>query len=970
MAFVPFDGVLLDDPRDPVPGVVALELHHRVERELARLDRRSPLGAEALRARSTACRMLLQQGLLPDQVRALQAHGLDLGRVQEPPSLAALVRHLEVYLAAVEAAGFVEPPAALWAAADRQGAGQPGFWVERHPEDGPLRCGLRDLAPVRLRALCALPALGEVCFQLPTSRGAGRHGLFDRPEPHLVKLLLPGLEAVAAAGGVDHLNLEAPEGWGENPWGEALDRLFLGPLELDEAGRSTLRRAILPTEPAVWRAAVEQVCAWVAGGLAPQDITLIHPEPGRVGPFLRAWLAAEGIPLQPLAPASLLDGPVWGPLLAVLRGLADQDPASLAAGLGATSQPGDFGVALHALADLLDQTDQTSSDLLGDALRRLPPDLQPLASTRLKALSGFAGGRRTMALWLREVELLAQRLGLITDAEAFYPALGLLGSVWDADLDPVDLRACVEMLESGLAVSVGPDAPPPAPGVRLLPPSALDALWPGAEATLALDLGEGAWPRMPAALPDLDPARQGAINQALRRLAAAGGGCPDFPPNLQTFALPQAEAGEVLPRAFHQAAFGFTCALALTRRAFVALTPERDAEGQLRSQGPFWTALEGAGPWAPDPDMAASTLRWRWQAAEADALTQARQQEVALGLPGPGTTLARAVPAADRVVWEGLKGDAAERPVSPTFLQSLATCPFRAYADKGLGLPVWTEDGSTLLQTGQLAHALVEALLQGLEDAPHWPDALRAAWGLPDLSESSLFACLRALWEARAEGWLAAWPQLDPGQVIRLRLAEEALLPALAGVVRADALQASPAEAEQAAFGLGEGAWTRQLLGLEVSLEARALPLDPPLWIAGKIDRMERWTCGERQFIRIVDYKNASVSALKAYTEQEGLLGAHLQLPVYQWLVEAMHPVPVSAMLLSLREPGGLVPMMIAPDDPATRERLLANLGAFMARARSGELPAVPGPHCRGCALSALCGRPVDLEALVDEEAE
>lgn len=970
MPFIPFDGVLLDDPREPVPGVAAIQLHHRVERDIARQDRRRALSPEALRARASACRLLLNQGLGPGAVRALKAHGLDLGRAQDPRSLASLVRHLEAYLGAVDAAGYLEPAAALWAASERQQGGQPGFWVERQPEDGPLICGLPDLAPVRLRALCALPELGDVRFRIPTSRGAGRHGLFERPEPHLVKQLLPGLEALAATGAVDHLNLEAPEGWGENAWGDALDGLFQGPLDLDAAGRSALRRAALPTEPAVWRAAVEQVCAWVAQGVAPQDITLIHPEPERAGPFLRTWLEAEGIPVHSAAPSSLLDGPVWGPLFAILRGLADQDPARLAAGLGACAPGGDFGASLQALAGLLDLADQAGPDLLGEAIRRLPADLQALATSRLRSLSGLAEGRRTMAGWLKELEALAQRLGLIGDGEAFYPALGLLAGVWGADAQPAGLREGLDMLESGLRVSVAPEAPPRISGVRLLAPSGLEASWPGAEATLALDLGEGAWPRLPSPSPDLDHARQWALNQALRRMSLAGEGCPDFPPALQTFPLPQAEAGEVLPRAFHRDAFGFTCALALTRRYFVALSSERDGEGRLRGQGPFWTALEGAGDWAPEPSAAASALRCRWEAPRPDALTSARQQAVALGIPGPATTLARAVPAEDRVDWVGLKGDSAERPVSPTFLQALATCPFRAWVDRGLGLPVWTEDGGTLLRTGQLAHALVEALLAGLEGAPHWPEALRDRHGLGDFSEASLLGCLRDLWEARAEAWLSEGPPLDASQAIRLRLALEASLPALAAVLRADALQARPTEAEVAAFGLPEGPWTRQILGLEVGLEPRALPLEPPLWVSGKVDRLERWTCGERAFLRIIDYKQSSASALKAYPEDDGLVGAHLQLPLYQWLVESVHAMPVSAVLLSLREAGVVLPMMIPPEDGDAQERLFSHIGAFMARARRGEVPALPGAHCRGCALSALCGRPVDLEALVDAEAE
>ena len=128
-------------------------------------------------------------------------------------------------------------------------------------------------------------------------------------------------------------------------------------------------------------------------------------------------------------------------------------------------------------------------------------------------------------------------------------------------------------------------------------PAALETAWEGSRATLLLDLGEGAWPPTPSANPELDWPRLAQLNRALRAQAAAGAGAPDFPPHLQTFLLPEAEENEVLPRAFHREAYRFNRVLALTREHLVALTAERDSEGQLRAQGPFWRALEGAEDW-------------------------------------------------------------------------------------------------------------------------------------------------------------------------------------------------------------------------------------------------------------------------------------------------------------------------------------------------------------------------------------
>ena len=157
MSHDPFDGVLLDDPRPPVPGAVGMALHLRVARRQAKARGWTAPSPEGLRARSQACRELLAHGLLPETVRSLQACGLDLGSSRSPHSLASLVAHLEAYLAEVAQAGDLEPDEAVWRAVDLELHGRRGFWIERTSADGPLLAGLRDLAPARLRALACVP---------------------------------------------------------------------------------------------------------------------------------------------------------------------------------------------------------------------------------------------------------------------------------------------------------------------------------------------------------------------------------------------------------------------------------------------------------------------------------------------------------------------------------------------------------------------------------------------------------------------------------------------------------------------------------------------------------------------------------------------------------------------------------------------------------------------------------------------
>lgn len=948
MAFAPFDGVLLDDPRDPIPGAVAITLHFRVERTLAAWDKRPALKPQALRDRAAACQALLNQGLLPEQLRGLGKHGLPLGDPGDPRSLASLLRHLEAYLAAVNEQEWLEPAAALWRAAEAQR----GFWVERQPEDGPLDAGLPELAPPRLRALCALPQLGAVRFRLAARRGAGRGGLFEGREPHLIRQLLPTLEGLAEERGLEHLELDAPAGWGENPWGEALDHLFEGPLALDAGARKALRRALLPTEAALWRGAVEQVCAWVEEGLAPSEITLVHPDPAGLGPLLAPLLAAEGIALSGCPGVALKGAATWGPLWSLLTGLRDLDPVSLAGGLAASSRS-PVGRALRSLSVRLKRVDQTGAEPLQQALETLSEQDRHWVTDRWAFLWSLREKRQTPSAWLEDLEALVQRLELLEATASFYPALSLLGEAWSTEQAPLSFGECLEGFEHALEALRTPGAPVDPAGVRLLAPATLESSWEGARATLLLDLGEGAWPPAPVANPELDWSRLLQLNRALRAQSTAGEGCLDFPPHLQTFVLPQAEEGEVLPRAFHREAYRFNRALALTGECLVALSSERDVEGQRRAQGPFWHALEGAGDWAPAPDRAASLLRWRWEAGEPDTLTRGRQS----ALLAPETSVEQDL-APD--LWS--KGDSAETPLAPTLLEGLARCPFRVFAEKHLQLGAPDGEDAHILKLGTLAHRLMEALLGEVVGEPHWPAAFLERHGIEVPSASALLPLFLERWRRDGEGWRRAQGPTSAAETARLCLAVEELLPAMAEVLAEDLHQDLPTkdEAEFLEQPQEEG-WRRELLGLELKLESQALDLPDGsrVWVHGTVDRLERWSSGAVRFLRIVDYKTSRYDSLRAYREEDGPLGAHLQLPLYQAMLEQAWGLPATALLVSLREPWRPVAMMIKGED---RLRLETRIAALLGRARGGDFPPVPGDCCATCGFAALCGRPVDLE--------
>ncbi|HJU84690.1 MAG TPA: PD-(D/E)XK nuclease family protein [Holophagaceae bacterium] len=955
MSFAPFDGVLLDDPREPVPGALAVLLHLQVERRLAKAAGRAELAREAVMDRAAACRLLLERGLLPAQLRSL---GLPLGEPRHARSLESLARHLETYLGAVAQRGFMEPSVALWEAAARQERGERGFWVERGPEDGPLPAELPDLEPPRLRALLALPELGSVSFRLATSRGAGRHGLFGTPEPHLVRDLLPRLEQLCAERGVAHFELEPPPGWGESPWGGALDGLFEGPLDLDEEGRRRLTRALLPTGAAVLRAAVEQVRAWVDEGFAPADITLLHPDPAAWGPLLKALLAAEGIAFGGLPGGPLLQSAEWAPLWGLLEGLRDRDAVRVGAGLAAAPGGSRLGQALGRLGDRLALSDQTGEAPLAEILALLPEGDRAWARERWDFLLSLPAKRQPLGAWALDLRSAVQRLELVRDLHRFYPAWGLLQEAWSGEAGAVSFEEALEALQGFLETGTTESEPGVREGVRLAAPAQVLRDWPGSRATLVLDLGEGAWPATPRPLPDLDWERMAAINAALRKLDAP------FPPALQAFWMPRSEAGERIPRAFQREAYAFNRALALTSERFVALSSERDGDGQKRAQGPFWQALEGAGEWGPDPARAASHLRHRWEAAAPDALTRARQAAVRLQDPAALPALAAEPPESDLAPGWWKEGLDEANPISPTRLEALARCPFQVLARRGLGLQEQDDEEQVMLRLGELAHGVMEGLLAGLESAEHWPDAFREKHHLESLDPAGLEPLVRAA----AESVVLGGEALSGAAQRRLHLLLEDLVPDLAACLAWDLALKGPVKGEPELA----GPWTRRLLGTEAELPA--LPLETPegpVWVRGKVDRLERITAPGGSFLRVVDYKTSRESKLKTYAKDSGFLGPRLQLPLYQWMLETRHGGPVAAHLVALRGFAslgrGFVPAMLAT--PEERQSLATNVGRLVARAREGRFPAVPGEHCAHCTLSALCGRPVDLDA-VDANGE
>jgi hypothetical protein len=735
------------------------------------------------------------------------------------------VAHLEAYLLEVDRAGYLEPDAALWRAVDLELAGRRGLWIERTAEDGPIAAGLHDLVPARLRALACVPGLGGATFTLATRKGDATSGLFGSRQP-VVEWFLDGLEE--HGGGLPNdLDLAEPQGWGSAPWASALETLFEGPLGL-EGHEDRFQRGLVEGPVDLLRQGVEQVCAWLEEGIPPKDITLIHPEPHQVGPFLAPILAAEGVALHVrggLLP--LLASEAWSPLWTLLEGVLRLDPCAVSAGLRASRRDD-----LRRWADLLAVADQDGPLSFEGSFMHLNDWARAGAQATWRELDALR--RRTAAAhdWAARLEALAAALRLPTDPEDFFSPLGLMKEAWGNDVWSFSdmLTALEAFLESARSTRV-PRSPE---GLRLVAPDTLLDDWSGARATLVLDLSEGAWPGRAADNPDLDWNRKAALNRALLEATRTAAAEAVFPPALQRFWLPRSEHGDQIPRTFQREAYAFNKVLAMTRERMVVLSPGQDAEGRMKAQGPFWNALEGAAPWAPQPASVHSRLRWLWEGREPDPRAEARA--TAAQARSGQEALAAQAPASDRVsevrqAW--LKG----RPgASPTALEGLARCPFRSLAERVWGLASFDARSRFSMAVGTLVHHVLEAALTphvGLKD---WPAAFLAGAGVaPEAGAEALLPGLQALWAANREAWLSglgdAIPQEQWPQAV---LDLEALLPNMAAALMLDATAPGPTRWEIAflypeRMSLAEAAnwrkapplqegWTRTLLNLEGEL--------------------------------------------------------------------------------------------------------------------------------------------------------
>ncbi|MFZ1377044.1 MAG: PD-(D/E)XK nuclease family protein, partial [Geothrix sp.] len=504
---------------------------------------------------------------------------------------------------------------------------------------------------------------------------------------------------------------------------------------------------------------------------------------------------------------------------------------------------------LRHWADALALADQSGTLAFEGSFMHLRDRVKDYAQGIWQELSVLRTTTQAAHRWAERLESLATTLRLPMDPDDFYSPLGLLKEAWGLEI--WTFADMLLALEAFLDAARSSEIPRAVEGLRLVTPGTILDDWNGARATLILDLSEGAWPSRPAENPDLDGDRKAAINRALLAWSQAEP-TATFPPALQRFWLPRSEHGDQIPRAFQREAYAFNKVLAMTRERLVVLSPAQDEDGRMKSQGPFWTALEGAAPWRPEVSLH-SRLRWRWEGRDQSPHHRARAT-TAQARPASEVLLAEA-PNFDRApglraAW--LKG---QESASPTALEGLAKCPFRSFAERVWGLQTFDARTQMSMAVGILVHHIMEQALAPFVGMEDWPSAFQTALGLgPEAGADDLIPHLQTLWLDHQDQWLKEldrhipqeqWPQA----VLRL----ESLMPNLAAALLRDVQAEAPEKGEFAlldptrlsapktkkASAPPPETWRRTLLALEGTLGPVALALAEgrTLLVSGNVDR-------------------------------------------------------------------------------------------------------------------------------------
>lgn len=305
----------------------------------------------------------------------------------------------------------------------------------------------------------------------------------------------------------------------------------------------------------------------------------------------------------------------------------------------------------------------------------------------------------------------------------------------------------------------------------------------------------------------------------------------------------------------------------------------------------------------------------------------------------------------------GSFGLSAERPLTPTRLETLAGCRFKGLFKEVLKLDVELPAGNAADQRviGTLAHAVMERFYgerrrAGVPAARVTAADRRRVRQLVAEEAAPLLA-------GRATGHLGA---------IRAQIGwlETALVRAVSMLARRPPVDdVEPVELElQVGVGSPRGPADWSAVPMKVSS-----PQGGPrtLWLGGIIDRVDEGPGGRA----VIDYKTSRSSKLQRKVKADALFTKHFQLLLYLRVLEHHRPTapgtPLHGYLVSLLDGTASADVARAPE---LRERLLDDehpegLAAGIARVIGPVLDGVAPPDasddCAGCRLRRACRLPL-----------
>jgi RecB family exonuclease len=301
--------------------------------------------------------------------------------------------------------------------------------------------------------------------------------------------------------------------------------------------------------------------------------------------------------------------------------------------------------------------------------------------------------------------------------------------------------------------------------------------------------------------------------------------------------------------------------------------------------------------------------------------------------------------AGEDVVMKGFSeqlGFFAHKPLSPTRVEALAACRFRAFLTHFLNIHIEPErsrdtDARIL---GRLAHAVLESFFK------LWSKSATSPYHF-DAAAKELFA---SVFETEACVF-AGEIHSGPPNVYRahMEFLENALMRLISNTIE----ELSEKRSQVRAF--------------ETRFEAVPIAVGPhTLFFGGIVDRIDE----SDTTLSIVDYKLGSSDSIAMKSSRRALMQSHFQLPLYMRFVQNAWPgtgkKALEAKLVSIKD-GGSGPVMggesdidmcLRIEDDSREDSLSAALLAVLGPLLGGSVDATPGAHCTSCHFKLMCRKP------------